>query len=150
MIKHALLIASLSICVAACGGKKKGATTTPDDQTSGADPTTTDSTDNSGSMVSPDTMDEITRRFQRKGTAVSRCLAMAVDNKELPKNSHGKITLGVTIGTAGKVDDVKIIKQTLEGSKSLDECVLKNVREIEFPQVPKPYETTYTYAFEAV
>ena len=139
-----LIVVSMAMSLSACGGKKPIATN-PDPDT-GPDPSNANVND--PTMVSPDTMDEINRLFVRKGEAVSRCLSFAVDNKELPKNSKGKVTLGVTISRSGKADAVKIIKASLE-SKSLSDCVVNKVKEIQFPQVPKPYETTYTYAFEA-
>lgn len=147
MVKQALLIVAMSVCVAACGGKK-GGTTTPDPGPDTGPKKDPNANINDPTMVSPDTMDEIQRMFVRKGNAVSRCLSFAVDNKELPKNSHGKVTLGVVISRSGKADEVKVIKATLE-SKSLNDCVVNKVKEIQFPEVPKPYETTYTYAFEA-
>jgi hypothetical protein len=133
------------VALGACGGKKGATTPEPEGET------TDESTEpsNDGVVVTPETMDQIQRMFERKGTAVSRCLAVAVDNKELPKNSRGKVTLGVTIATSGQVDEVKVIKATLE-SDSLTKCILDKVREIQFPAVPKLYPTTYTYAFEAV
>jgi ABC-type glycerol-3-phosphate transport system substrate-binding protein len=139
---------ALVVCVlAACGGKKGGSTTPPPtEETTG---TTENRGTGGGEMVSADTMEEIQRMFQRKGNAVSRCLAVVVDNKELPKNSRGKITLEVTIATSGKVDAVKIIKASLE-SKPLHDCVIERVKEIQFPTVPQAYPTTYTYAFEAM
>jgi hypothetical protein len=140
-----LIVVSMAMALSACGGKKPVATNPDPDTGPVKDP---NANVNDPTMVSADTMDEITRLFVRKGNAVSRCLSFAVDNKELPKNSHGKVTLGVTISRTGKADEVKVIKATLE-SKSLNECVVNRVKEIQFPQVPKPYETTYTYAFEA-
>ena len=79
---------------------------------------------------------------------VIRDLSAAIDAKELPKNSRGKITLSVTVSTAGQASDVKVISATLE-SKQLTDCVIGKVKEITFPEVPKPYPTSYTYAFEA-
>ena len=140
MVKMVLVIATLC---AACGGKK-GGPTTPDP--GGGEPV--GNTNDNDQMVTPETMDEIQRLFVRKAGAVSRCLSVAVDNKELPKNSRGKVTLGVVIATSGEPGEVKVIKATLE-SKSLNDCIVKKVQEIQFPAVPKPYETTYTYAFEA-
>jgi hypothetical protein len=140
MLKQMVLCA---VVVAACGGKKQPETT-PDQPRNDVAVTPT----GDQSMVPPETMDEIQRLFRRKGDAVSRCLSFAIDNKELPKNSHGKVTLGVTIGTGGKAGSIKVINATLE-SKSLTECVVHRVEEIQFPEVKKPYETTYTYAFEA-
>lgn len=132
------------VLFAACGGKKGSTTPPPDPEPK---------VDNGGTggepMVSGEQMEEIQKMFQRKGTAVSRCLSMVVDNKELPKNSRGKITVEVTISPSGKPENVKIIKSSLE-SKPLHDCVLDRVKEIGFPAVPNTYPTTYTYAFEAM
>ncbi len=131
------------LMVAACGGKKGATTPPPDEDKKVSAPETDPST-----MVSGETMDEITKMFQRKGNAVSRCLSVVIDNKELPKNSRGKITLEVTISTSGKPTAVKILKASLD-SKPLHDCVIERVKEIQFPTVPNTYPTTYTYAFEA-
>jgi hypothetical protein len=134
------------VLVAACGGKKSGGSTTPEPDTGGGEPV---AAKNGGdNMVSPESIDEIQRLFQRKGNAVSRCLSFAIDNKDLPKNSKGRVTLGVTIAKDGKAGSVKVIKASIE-SKSLSDCVIARVKEIQFPEIPREYETTYTYAFEA-
>ncbi len=143
MVKQLLTVVMVTSLVA-CGGGKKSKTTTSDTDTG----MTTHTAPSDPAMVTADQMDEIQRMFVRKGSAVSRCLSIAIDNKELPKNSRGKVTLGVVISTSGKANDVKIIKASLE-SKSLSDCVVNKVKEIQFPEVPKQYETTYTYAFEA-
>jgi hypothetical protein len=146
MVKQALAILAMSVLVGnvgACGGKKHGSTTPESDTTETTAPPAGDP-----AIVTADQMDEIQRMFVRKATAVSRCLSISVDNKELPKNSRGKVTLGVVIAPNGRATDVKIIKASLD-AKSLNECVVNKVKEIEFPQIPKRYETTYTYAFEA-
>jgi len=101
-----------------------------------------------GEQVAPEKMDEINRSLERKRPIVSHCLAMAVDNKELPRSSRGKVTLEIVI-VGGKAETVKVVRSTLE-SKSLDECIIKHVREIQFPELPRPYETSYTYGFEAM
>ena len=103
----------------------------------------------SGEIVPPEKMDQINRSLERKRPIVSRCLAIAVDNKELPKNSAGKITLEIVISPAGKADSVKVVRATLD-SKTLTDCVIAHVREIQFPELPRPYETSYTYGFEAM
>lgn len=143
MVKHILIGAVL---LAACGGGKK-ADTTPTDDTGGGGHV--DAPDQSGRMVAPEKMDEIEQLLTRKSGLMSRCLAVAVDNKELPKNSHGKITLDITISPAGKADKVKVIKNTLE-AKSVEDCVIGHVQSIQFPEVPVAYPTSHTYAFEAM
>ena len=74
---------------------------------------------------------------------------MIVDNGSLPKGSRGKMTLDITVGTAGKASSVKVIKSSLE-SKPLEDCVVGKVHEIQFPEIPTEYQTTYGYAFEAI
>lgn len=142
MVKHALIAVVL---MAACGGGKKGSTTVDDTR---PEPTEAQPTDNSANMVPPEKMDEITRLLDRKRSIVSRCLAIAVDNKELPKHSRGKVTLDIVIAPSGKTESVKVINATLE-SKSLSDCVIGHVTDIQFPELPKRYPTSYTYAFEA-
>lgn len=140
MTRYLLVAVTL---LAACGHKK--AKTTPDES---GDSSMPPAVDTSNTMVPPETMDAIERSFRRKGDAVSRCLSFAIDNKELPKNSKGKVTLGVTISRDGKADNIKVIKTTLDNQQLMD-CVIARVKEIQFPEVPKAYDTTYTYAFEA-
>ena len=101
-----------------------------------------------GDQVAPEKMDEINRDLERKRPIVSNCLALAVDNKELPKSSRGKITLEIVIA-GGKAQSVKVVRATLD-SKSLDDCVIKHVQDIAFPELPRPYETSFTYGFEAM
>ncbi len=135
----------LLLAVAACGGGNKQVT--PDNP----GPIEGDHVEmhNDNAMVPPEKMDEIRKDLDRKQVVVSRCLAEAVDNKELPKNSKGKVTLEIVIAPGGKAQSVKVVNATLE-SKSLNDCVIGHVKEIEFPQLPQSYETSYTYAFEAV
>jgi hypothetical protein len=143
MVKQGLMAAVL---LGACGGGKK-AETTPDDnggRTQVEEPPTDDP-----NMIPPEKMEEITNMLSRKQRIMSRCLADAVDSKELPKNSRGKITLEIVISTSGSPDTVKVIKSTLE-SASLEACVIGHVKTIQFPELPKTYPTSYTYAFEAM
>jgi hypothetical protein len=136
----ALAIAGL---LAGCGGKH--ADTTP---TGGAASGGGAARAAGDAQVPPEKMDEINRDLDRKRTIISHCLAIAVDNKELPKGSAGKITLEIVI-TGGKADSVKVVRSTLE-SRTLSDCVIHHVQEIQFPELPQPYETSYTYGFEAM
>jgi hypothetical protein len=145
MVKLAAMIAFLT--VAACGGKQPQAETTPADDTSGGGETAAAPT--GGVMVPPEKMDEVQRLLERKQGIVSRCLATAVDNQELPKNSRGKMTLEIVISEAGKANDVKVVNSSLDSPK-LQTCVVDIVKEIQFPTLPKSYPTSYTYAFEAM
>jgi hypothetical protein len=136
------------VLIAACGGKQKADTTAGEGGASAGGGAGAGGA-SSGDMVPPEKMDEVNRSLDRKRTIVSRCLAIAVDAKELPRNSAGKITLEIVISPSGRADAVKVVRTTLE-SKMLSDCVIHHVQEIQFPQLPKPYETSYTYGFEAM
>lgn len=134
-----------AVVAAGCGGKGGGETTPG--LVSGTGNATSPRAE--GGMISPETMDEINRSLDRKRQIVSRCLAIAVDNKEAPRNSSGKITLEIIIARNGKAESVSVVRATIE-SKALNDCVIHHVRGIQFPELPKPYETSYTYGFEAM
>jgi hypothetical protein len=146
MKKAALFIAVLSL--AACGGGSKKEQTTPPPTGDGDGEATPPPRGDNSAMVPPEKMEEIPRVLDRKRQIVSRCLAIAVDNKELPKSTHGKITLEFTISPAGKAQDIKIIKADFE-SKSVQDCVIRHVTDAQFPDLPKPLPWSYSFAFEA-
>ncbi len=146
MVKRILIAA---VVLAGCGGGKKESTTPVD--TSDSDQEAADRQQDAAEagMIPPEKMEEITRMLDRKQRIMSRCLADAVDAKELPKNSRGKITLEIVISPSGSPDQVKVIKSSLDSAK-LTDCVIGHVKTIMFPELPKAYPTSYTYAFEAM
>ena len=148
-MKRTTLFIALIVALgtAACGGGSKKEQTTPP-PTGDGDTTPPPSGGGDSAMVPAEKMDEIPRVLDRKRQIVSRCLAIAVDNRELPKSTHGKITLEFVISPAGKAQDVKIIKADFE-SKSVQDCVIHHVTEAQFPELPKPVPWSYSFAFEA-
>ena len=133
---------------AACGGKNKNDAEEGGGATIDTQATTGDPTDRSGSMVSPETMDEINSLLGRKNMIISRCLSTAVEAGEAPKGSRAKITLAISIAPSGKATKVDVINSSVN-AQSIKSCVVKHVEEITFPQVPKQYDTSFTYAMEA-
>jgi hypothetical protein len=140
MVKLAGMIA---ICMVACGGKQP-APTTPAVETEAPV-----ASEGENEMVPPEKMDEIERLLARKQGIMSRCLASAVDSKELPTRARGKLTLEIVISESGKANDVQVIRTSLESPK-LQTCVVDAVKAIQFPELPRSYPTSYTYAFEAL
>jgi hypothetical protein len=130
-----------------CGGKH--GEPTPASGGAGDVQATAGGGESGGGIVPPEKMDEINRTLQRKQPTMSRCLAGAVDSGELPRNSRGKVTLEIVISPAGRADTVKIVRATL-ASKALDDCIIGHIKEIQFPELPGPYETSFTYGFEAM
>ncbi|MBA3541980.1 MAG: AgmX/PglI C-terminal domain-containing protein [Deltaproteobacteria bacterium] len=146
-MKHLIVSGLLVVALGACG--KKGSTMPDEEHTAPIGPGDGPVYTSDPNQIPAEKMDETQRLLDRKRGVVSRCLAFAVDNKDLPKNSRGKVTLQIIIDTSGSPTTVKVINTTLE-SKSLEECVIGHVKKIQFPTMPRKYETSYTYAFEAV
>jgi hypothetical protein len=144
MKRTALFIAVL----VACGGGNKKDQTTPPPTGDGDGETTPPPRGDDTAMIPAEKMEEIPRVLDRKRQIVSRCLAIAVDNRELPKSTHGKITLEFVISPAGKAQEIKIIKADFE-SKSVQDCVIRHVTDAQFPDLPKPVPWSYSFAFEA-
>ncbi len=142
MICAVLVVAA----VAACGNKKPAQE--PETSLVGQDSTDPADTSDAG-MVPAEAMEEINRLLERKRPAVSRCLSAAIDAKELPKTARGKVNLAIVVGTNRRADSVKVLSSNLD-SKSLQDCVVAKVQEIPFPAIPKSYETSYAYGFEAM
>jgi hypothetical protein len=136
----------LAVVLVACGGHKSQPQDPSGPSVMGVRDTG-DPNDHSGSMVPPEKMDEIQQDLKRKQMIVSRCLAEAIEAGEAKKNTHGKVTVELVVTTAGQASDVKVIKSDL--AEPVGECVKKHVEEIAFPQIPKQYPTSYTYAMEA-
>src|ERR1051325_9204905 len=90
LIQRALLAALLC---AGCGGKHADTTRSG----AGAGGLGEAGANPDDAQVPPEKMDEISRMLERKRSVMSRCLAIAVDNKELPKSSRGKITVELVI-----------------------------------------------------
>lgn len=145
MMKNVFVLVVLA--AAACGSKNKN--TTEEGGGGSIDPNMSsgDLTDHSGEQNDSRSMDEVNQLLDRKRQIVSRCLSMAVESGNAPKNAHGKITLEIKIGTSGKATSVEVIKATID-SPEVHGCVKRKVEEITFPVFSKPFETSYTYAME--
>lgn len=144
MNRVALLV--VLAAAAACGGKKPEAEE-PGGPLIDTQATTGDPTDRSGEMIPPEKMEEITRLLDRRRMIVSRCLSEAVDSGELPKGARGKVTLEIVIAPSGRTSKVEVLQSTID-SPSVQGCVKSKVSEIAFPELPRSYETSYTYAME--
>jgi hypothetical protein len=143
-MKKILLLAVL----VGCGGHKAASNTEPSGPSVMGVQDQGDPNDHSANMIPPEKMDEVQNDLKRKQMIISRCLADAVEAGEAKKNTHGKITVEIVVSTSGKAQNVKVVKSDIE-AQSVLECTKKHVESIEFPQLPKQYETSFTYAMEA-
>jgi len=141
MTKSVLLISALMF---GCHHKPADTTEPTGPQVDNTEHHTAGGTD----MIPPEKMDEIQTNLGRRNMIVSRCLAIAMENKEVPRGTHGHITFEIKIGTNGSAESVKVIKTDIEPKSVLD-CAAKHVQETGFPTLPRSTETSYTYVMEA-
>jgi hypothetical protein len=147
MSKTKILCAAVLV-IAACGGKQKtNGGPGPDVDEHGEHAETPP--DQSATMIPPEKMDEITQALKRKAMIISRCLATAMENKEVPRGAHGRVTLELVVEPSGSAGDVKVVKSDFHSAPGIEDCVVKHVKDIAFPQIPKRYETSFTYPMEA-
>ena len=142
-------VLAIAILMAACGGKAKPVAEPVGPTVGAGGEMHDDRVGGEGTMIAPEKMDEIKRLLDRKQNIVSHCLAIAVDNKELPKNSRGKLLVEFKIASDGHSSGHKVIEKSLE-SKTLEECVIGHIQEIQFPAIAHPIDYSYSYAFEAM
>ena len=99
-------------------------------------------------MIPPEKMDEIQNDLKRKEMIISRCLADAVEAGDAKKNTHGKVVVELTVSPSGKAPERQGHEVRLPGE--VDRRLhVKHVEDIEFPQIPKQYPTSFTYSMEA-
>ena len=142
-MKKILLLAAL----VACGGHKSQPQDPSGPSVMGVQDKG-DPNDHSGRMIPPEKMDEVHNDLSRKQMIISRCLAEAVEAGEAKHNTHGKVSVELVVSPSGKAQIVKVVKSDIQ-TPSVLECTKKHVEDIEFPQLPRQLETSYTYAMEA-
>jgi hypothetical protein len=145
-MKNALLLVAI---LAACGGKQKTDAEDPSGASVVGQQDTGDPTDRSGSMIPPEKMEEVTQLLKRKAMIMPQCLVHAVEAGEVKGGKHGKVTLEIVVSPGGAADKVNVVKSDFREAPSVDDCVVKHVKEIEFPKLPKAYETSFSYPMEA-
>jgi hypothetical protein len=129
----------------ACGGGGKKQVNEP----TGDDTSTGDGDSGGGDvMVSPEKMDEINTRLDRRRNAVARCLTDAQIAGNAPKVAHGKMTVEFVVSPAGKAENIKIAKSTMDNGV-VQNCVIQKVGETAFPELPKSLEWSYTFSFQS-
>lgn len=142
-----IVIATVALAAAACGGKGKSEDTTPDDEAveeggmSEGDPC-------AGEMCPPEKLEAIQNELNRKRGVATRCLTDAVDAGEADKNARGKVVVEFVIQQNGQATDVAIVKSSIK-SQVLEACIVDLISKIGFPEIPRDLDWSYTFAFEA-
>jgi hypothetical protein len=87
------------------------------------------------------------RRARAPGGA--RCFADVLNDGKVDKNARGHLALAFVISEAGKATAMKVLEDSLE-SPDLEQCVIAKVQQIDFGELPRKLDWSYTFAFESM
>lgn len=99
-------------------------------------------------LIPPEKYAEIKQALKRKGPAVSRCFAKAIEQGKISKNTKGTIIVGLGILPSGKATDVKVLPASSIKSDMVTDCVVKEIKTCRLPTLPKRVDTSYAYKLE--
>ena len=119
--------------------------TTPSSSSSSSSGTSKAVDDNG--VVEEEILDELNALFDRKRTAVGRCFAKAWQTGALTKKGKVHLTISVRVIPGRRSKDVHIAKSS-EGAFVVHECVIGLAKTWLYPQVNRPIEYSYSYAYE--
>lgn len=138
----------LLLLAGACGGAQK-----PDPQ-SGGESSSSESGASSGEesggggkSVDPEAFDRLTRLFNNKRPAVSRCYSDAVQSGKLDKKAKGRLTVALAISADGHAKGVKTAQDTLKSS-DVESCVVDLIKTWDLPAPGDECEFSFSYDFE--
>src|SRR6185436_12865435 len=106
----------------ACGGAQKPDSSSGE-STSGESSGEEPGGGGGGKSVDPEAFDQLTRLFNNKRPAVSRCYNDAVQSGKLDRKAKGRITVALNISADGKARGVKTAMDTLKSS-DVETCVV--------------------------
>jgi len=138
----------LLVFAVGCGGSQKSG---DDEKSSGGwleDSDENEYEEANDVLVPPEKYDEITQALTRKGPAVSRCFAKAIEEGKVDKNAKGTVIVSLGIQPDGKATNVKVLPASSIKSEMVTDCVIEQISSCRLPTLPKTVQTTYTYKLE--
>ena len=136
----------LLLVASGCGGAQKPDTQGGGGESSGGDASGGES-GGGGKNVDPEAFDQLTRLFNNKRPAVSRCYNDAVQSGKLDKKAKGRITVALAITADGKARGVKTAQDTLK-SADVETCVVDLIKTWDLPAPGDDCEFSFSYDFE--
>lgn len=137
----------LLVFAVGCGGSQKPAA---DEESSGGwlKDSEQEYEDIDDVLVPPEKYDEINQVLLKKGPAVSRCFAKAIEDGRVGKNTKGTIVISLGIRPDGKAIGVKVLPASSIKNGELYDCVVEQIESARLPTLPKRVDTSYTYKLE--
>jgi hypothetical protein len=137
----------LLLLASACGGAQKPDTSASESSGGGEETSGEEPGGGGGKNVDPEAFDRLTRLFNNKRPAVSRCYNDAVQAGKLDRKAKGRITVALAITADGKARGVKTAQDTLK-STDVETCVVDLIKTWDLPAPGDECEFSFSYDFE--
>jgi hypothetical protein len=135
----------LLLVASGCAGAQKHDTSSGSGSSGGDESSGEES--GGGKSVDPEAFDQLTRLFNMKRPAVSRCYNDAVQSGKLDRKAKGRITVALAITADGKAKGVKTAQDTLKSS-DVETCVVDLIKTWDLPAPGDECEFSFSYDFE--
>jgi hypothetical protein len=96
--------------------------------------------------IPPERLGDIYLVLDERDASARKCYQDVLDEKDTRK-FQGTVELLLTLTTDGTAKDVRIVGGTLK-SKEVNDCLVKTVKDFEFPKLSRGGDFEYQYTFE--
>jgi hypothetical protein len=96
--------------------------------------------------IPPDKQAEVILVLQQRDASARKCYQDVLNEKH-SRDFKGRVTLLLSLTTAGTAKSVKIMGGTLK-NKEVEDCLVSTVKEFEFPKLDRGGDIQYDYTFE--
>ena len=96
--------------------------------------------------IPTDKEQDIQLMLQQREPSVLKCYQDVLNDKH-DRAFKGTVMVVLTIEPTGKASEVRIAGGTLS-NKEVTDCVVEKLKDFDYPQIPNPGTTQYTYKFE--
>jgi hypothetical protein len=96
--------------------------------------------------IPPDKQADIILVLQQRDASARKCYQDVLNEKH-SRDFKGKVTILLSLTTAGTAKSVKIMGGTLK-NKEVEDCLVSTVKEFEFPKLDRGGDIQYDYTFE--
>jgi hypothetical protein len=99
-------------------------------------------------MVPEEKMDEINTYFTRKQSSrqITDCWVATMEKDDVKEGQKGKVTFNFTIGTDGKVGNIKASSLTPPNAKTFESCIAEKMKSWTVTTLEQPFDTSWTFS----
>lgn len=96
--------------------------------------------------IPPDKQADIYLVLQQRDASARKCYQDVLNEKKT-RDFKGKVTILLSLTTAGTAKNVRVMGGTLK-NKEVEDCLIATIKEFEFPKLDRGGDIQYDYTFE--